>query len=179
MANLVVGRKSGFIQRGGARRRETVWIDSIGGWSEQNIATGGAVLLGSLSTLALALRPFTIVRTRGMLQVNSDQGALSERQLGAYGFAVVSEQAVAIGITAVPTPITDGGSDLWFLYEYFASMEFVQTAVGIATYRGVKFDSKAMRKVEDGQDVVEVVELDGLSDGATFSSAFRMLLKLH
>ncbi len=62
MANIRTGRKSGLILRGGAMRRETFWV---GGTVTQTVVVAGAnpVLLTSLSTLALALRPFTIVRT--------------------------------------------------------------------------------------------------------------------
>ena len=71
MANINVGRKSGFIVRGGARRRETLWIgDTL---IETTIATGTtAVLLSTLNAAALALRPFTVVRTRGAVNISSD-----------------------------------------------------------------------------------------------------------
>ncbi len=177
MANIRTAGRSGFIRRDGGRKRDTLWTGAL--WSENNIATGGALLLTTLGATLLPLRPFTVVRVRGMLQVNSDQVASTERQLGAYGMAVVSDQAVAIGITAVPTPMTDIDSDLWFLHQLFASFQTVFSAIGAVEYTGVPFDSKAMRKVEDGQDLISVVELDTNSDGATFSAVFRMLLKLH
>ena len=177
MANVHTRPRSGFIQRGGARRRDTIWVGA--GWAEQNIASG-AVLFSSFGATILALRPFTVVRTRGMLLVNSDQTGATERQLGAYGMAIVSEQAVAIGVTAIPTPETDIDSDMWFLYEPFAAMQNFVSGVGISDgYRPQTFDSRAMRKVEDGQDFVEVVELASVSDGCTFQVQFRMLLKLH
>jgi len=177
MANIRTAGRSGFIRRDGGRRRETLWIQ--GAWTENNVAGGGALLLGVLSAAALALRPFTVVRTRGMLLVNSDQTAATERQLGAYGFAVVSEQAAAIGVTAVPTPVTDQDSDLFFVYESFARMQNVASAIGISEYMPQTFDSKAMRKVEDGSTIVDVMELSSLSDGVTFQVAFRQLIKLH
>ena len=76
-------------------------------------AAGGTIMF-SLNAAALALRPFTIVRSRFEVGIISDQTAATEDQLGAIGMAVVSDQAVAVGVTAVPTPITDMGSDLWF-----------------------------------------------------------------
>ncbi len=166
MANINVGRRSGFIVRSGVRRRETLWTGFS--WTENNIATSGAVFLGVLSAAELALRPFTVIRTRGMLLVNLDQTAASERQLGAFGACVVSDQASAIGVTAIPTPLTDQTSDLWFLYELFASQQNVATGVGIQGSVPQTFGSKAMRKIEDGQDLATVVELSSLSDGATF-----------
>ncbi len=177
MPNIRTAGRSGFIRREGGRRRDTVWVAEK--WTENNLASGAAILLDVFSVATLALRPFTIVRTRGMLLVNSDQTVATERQLGAFGMAIVSDQAVAIGITAIPTPITDRDSDLWFLYEPFARMQNVADATGVSAYSPQVFDSKAMRKVEDGQEMVGVAELDTLSDGATFQQTFRMLLKLH
>ena len=49
--------------------------------------------------------------------VESDQSAATELFIGNLGLAVVSDQATAVGVTAVPTPATDRGSDLWFLIE--------------------------------------------------------------
>jgi len=177
MARIITSNKSGFIRRDGARKRDTIWI--FGQIGEQGVSAGQVFLLTSLNAAALALRPFTITRTRGMMLVHSDQSAASERQIGGYGHAVVSDQAVAIGVTAVPTPITDQASDLWFLYELYMQFKDFGTAVGADNIKGTAFDSKAQRKVEDGQDVISTLEGDAISDGATFSAGWRMLLKLH
>ena len=56
-----------------------------------------------LSAIGLALRPFTLIRVRGIFTIASDQSAATETQVGALGVAVVSEQAASIGVTAVPT----------------------------------------------------------------------------
>jgi len=48
--------------------------------------------------------------------------------------------------------------------------------------RGMHFeiDSKAMRRVEDGQDIVQVVEVDtNISAGVQISTFGRQLVKLH
>ena len=96
--------------------RETAWI--AGAYAVNIIATATtATLVTSLNAAALAIRPFTVVRTRGLIGLRSDQAAASEEQAIGYGKAVVSDQAVAIGITAVPTPVTDSGSDYFHVYE--------------------------------------------------------------
>ncbi len=182
MANINVGRKSGFIVRGGARKRETLWI---GGASfQQTLATTTtAVLITSLNAVALALRPFTIVRTRGMIRVMSDQSGASETWGASYGRAVVSDQASAIGVTAVPTPTTDNASDLWFVFEFVAGrFAFGSTASFIEIGQERIIDSKAMRKVEDGQDVISVGEGPGAgltATGSIIHGFTRMLVKLH
>ena len=71
MANIRVGRKSGFIVRGGKSRRESTWI----ALNTVEATLGGAptaVLMNSLNAAALALRPFTVVRSRGTILVFSD-----------------------------------------------------------------------------------------------------------
>ena len=140
------------------------------------ILTGGGVVIGSLNAAALALRPFTIVRTRGMLALRSDQAAAIERQAAAFGIAVVSDQAVAVGVTAVPPPITELASNLWLLHQLIYADESNLTD---RTRSGqfMSIDSKAMRKVEVGQDVVVVGEVAGIGGGAILTSGFRMLVK--
>ena len=177
MAFVARSRKSGFI-RGGVARRQTFWI---GGTLVSSTMTAAAnpVLQTTLNAAALALAPFTVVRTRGLIYVQSDQVAASEDQTVLYGQAVVSDEASAIGVTAIPTPDTDSGSDLWFVYEALMSdLKFSTAAaygkIGAATV----IDSKGMRKVEPGQDIVAVVE-SASAFGVTIRSFTRTLIKLH
>ena len=181
MANINVGRKSGFIMRSGGRRRETIWFGGTG--FSQAVATTGTTLVLVLNAAALALRPFTVIRTRGVIGVSSDQEAATEDFGGSFGFAVVSEQASAVGITAVPTPTTDSGSDLWFVYEFlFGRFAFGSVASFADVGNRRVIDSKAMRKVEDGQDMVGVVEGPGTgitTTGSLIKGFARHLVKLH
>ncbi len=145
------------------------------------VAAGTPVLLTSLNAAALALRPFTIVRTYVDLFFSSDQEAADEVQVGAYGQIVVSDQAQAAGVASVPTPITEMGSD-WFAYQLMTNQFRFGTAVGFQSQAGSHYaiDSKAMRKVVVGQDVISCVELvSGTSNGADLISICRMLVKLH
>ncbi len=182
MPNISTGRKSGFIVRGGVRKRETLWIGGAP-FQQALVATTTVALVTSLNAAALAMRPFTIVRTRGQIFVRSDQNTSSEDYGASYGQAVVSEQASAIGVTAVPTPTTDNASDLWFVFEFVIGSIRAATSVGIEEGGWSRIiDSKAMRKVEDGQDVVEVVEGPGAGIGANGSQIAgftRFLVKLH
>ena len=176
MANIISNRKSGFITRSGVKRRETVWFGAT--VLANTLASGTPVFVAALNAAGLALRPFTIVRSRGWSYVVTDQEAADEVQSAAVGLAVVSDQASAIGVTALPTPVTDSASDLWFVYDWNASDFRFGDATGfgkVGNFREI--DSKAMRKVEDGQDVVQVVENTGT--GADFRIFVRMLVKLH
>ena len=141
---------------------------------------GTSVVQTSLNAGALALRPFTMVRVRGVIRLETDQLTTTEFQEIAFGLAVVSDQAVAVGVTAVPSPVSDNGSDLWFVYERMLNDIKVSSAIGILT-QGVEriVDSRAMRKCEDGEDIVSVVETGAASQGVIVTAYFRALVKLH
>ena len=180
MANIRSARRSGFILRGGRNVRQMLWIP-LATFSSNAIAVSSAVLISSLNAAALALTPFTIVRTRGQIFVASDQVANSENQAINYGHIVVSEQASAIGITAVPTPITEAGSD-FHVFESLMARVQVATAVSMFEIGASKeINSKAMRKVDSGEDLIEVVETPagGPTQGIEFRSYWRALIKLH
>ena len=172
-----MARKSGFVRRNGVMRRETLWAGQSP--ADTVVGTSSAVLISVFNAALLALRPFTIVRTRGRIGVFLDQFAEPESYGVGYGIAVVSEQATAIGVTAVPTPITDLTSDLFYVYENLAGRLEANSA-SETTEAGVwkDFDSKAMRKVNGDQDIAVVVEANG-AIGQIFFDTFRFLIKLH
>ena len=159
-------------------RRETEWlfIDFI------SSTTGGVggTLLASLDAAALAIRPFTVIRTHLELYFSSDQEIASEQQAGALGMAVVSDQASGIGVTAVPTPVIDQGSDLWFVYQVLFNAFQFSSAVGTQK-EGTRYtvDSKAMRKVNADQDIVLCMGLSAIGSGFNLMVAGRFLVKLH
>ncbi len=168
------------FRRGGRTiRRDTLWL---GGTFVNTTLTSAssAALVTSLSAGALALRPFTIVRTRGIIQVQSDQEAASEDYSGVVARLVVSDQANAAGIGSVPTPVTESDSDLFMLYEPFASA-MLDTGTSQQDGIGVQrvIDSKAMRKVDVGQDLIQVIENSSVSNGCVWTTMFRTLIKLH
>ena len=180
MARTYRNSKSGFIQRSGGARRETQWLELVA----TEVAISGAstaVFILSLSTAEKALRPFTIVRTHFNWHVRSDQLAATEEYQSAVGMCVVSDQASAIGVTAVPTPFTDLASDLWFVHSIMANQFIFVSAIDFEANSGISkdIDSKAMRKVEEGQDVAVVLENSSISAGSVIISAGRMLVKLH
>ena len=176
MANIRTARRSGLVLRGGRQRRESLWFSIEPGLSTQ--AASGGLITNTSNAALLALRPFTVVRTRMSFFIRSDQAAAAEVQTGAFGMAVVSDQAIAIGVTAVPTPITDIGSDLWFFHQFLLCNESSLTDVakpGCAIYA----DSKAMRRVDDDSDIATVLEMSTITQGITVNSMGRVLIKLH
>ena len=156
-------------------RRKTTWLQFQ---DQATTNTGNASsIVFSLNAAALALRPFTIVRSHFAFFLRSDQAAASETQRCLWGAAVVSDQAVAVGITAVPTPDTELGSSLWFA---IMGMYADGQALTDVTTPGQPFslDSKAMRKVEVGQDIIVVVE-NPSNQGWVLNQVGRMLIKTN
>ena len=162
------------------KRRATSWREVQP--TVTTVTGAGGTILASLDAEELAKRPFTIVRTHLVWSLQSDQLGASEQYGGALGFAVVSEQAEGIGVTAVPHPVLDAGSDLWFVHQWMIGSFIFGSGVGFLepNDRFGVIDSKAMRKVNDDQDVVLVHELSTvLGGGQIISVAGRVLIKEH
>ena len=180
MANVIVGRKSGFIQRAGAMRRQTLWLSSA---TVTNVlaGAGSATILTTLNAAALALRPFTVVRNRGSYFIRSDQTGALEFYDWSYGQIVVTDQASAAGIASVPTPATDDSSDWPTYVRRMGAFLFVTGAGFDSSPGGISgtFDSKAMRKVDLGEDLIEIHEVSLVSLGISGSVYARTLIKLH
>ena len=169
-----------FRQRVQARvGRKSFWF--AGTFAEFTTASANSSNLAlQLNAAALALRPFTIIRTRGIWSIRGDQETVDELQETALGCILVSDQAAAVGISAVPTPVAESGSS-WHVFETMVSHFRVVTATGAqeAQNRLLTIDSKAMRKVEEGQTVITVVQNGPNSNGVTNNVFLRTLIKLH
>ncbi len=139
---------------GHSAKRQTTWFQFA---PVEQTVTSGAALVFSLNAAALAMRPFTIVRAHFEIMIRSDQAAAVEQQLAGIGMAVVSDEAVAVGVSAVPTPITEMASHLWFLHRLIFADASTLTDRTIPA-KSLTIDSKAMRKVEVGSDIILAVE---------------------
>jgi len=172
-----------FRQRANFRsgpRRQTEWLskDFIAGPTSLNFQT--FVLDSLMDAVELAKLPFTITRTIGLLSIISDQATASESPHGAYGALVVSEKAATLGPTALPDPVTEGNSDEWFLYGIWDAMTVVAAAPAQVITRQYAFDSRAQRKVEEGEQIVFMIANAALTPAnAKYHWQFRILIKLH
>jgi len=83
-----------------------------------------------------------------------------EEQIGAIGFIVVTDAALAVGITAIPGPVTDAADDGWFVWEPFMQLTGSVVSGNAASPNPIPyfFDSKGMRKVQEGYSIVVVAE---------------------
>ena len=157
--------------------RLTEWFGKVFVSDGVTLPASTFVIDSSLDATEKAKRPFTITRTVGLISVQSDQNVAVEIPFGALGMRVVSDKALATGATAVPDPVTQVSDDAWFLYQAFAAEGSASTNVGrpIMQYQ---FDSRAQRKVEDGEDLVIVVANASAADGLIYVLNFRVLVKL-
>ncbi len=142
-----------------------------------SIVASTNTLVAVLNAAALALRPFTIVRTRLVVKLTSDQGAASETPFGAFGAIVVTEQAATAGASSIPNPSTDGDAD-WYVHLPLIHSFTFGDGTGF-TEDGVvqSIDSKAMRKVGINKQVAFMFDMNTGVGGALFVGG-RFMVKL-
>ena len=164
--------------RGRARQvRQMVWLQFD--QADNTVAGNSTELLTSLNAAALALRPFTIIRTRLIIAVRSDQITTTERVRAVIGHIIVSDQASAAGVASIPSPVANADAP-FFVYEPLLHDFIFGSGVGFQSpgQTNVTVDSKAMRKVGNNEDMVSVIESEG-TPGLIVTQLGRVLVKLH
>ena len=158
--------------------RKSLWLQFVP--ISTTVTAGGAAIAFSLNAAALALRSFTVIRSHFEVMLLSDQESVIEQQVGAVGLAVVSDEAVAVGVTAVPTPLTQLGSSLWFVNQLMFGEESRLATLALPPVH-YSIDSKAMRKVEVGSDIIVVLESStiGSAGAIDFNIGGRVLIKTN
>ncbi len=123
----------------------------------------------------------TILRVVGGVGVASDQNVASEAQIGAVGLHLITDNAFAIGITAIPDPITDITSDGWFMYQLFNQRNNFATAVGFDSIQMMWYpiDSTAKRVIVEGSRVAVVAANAHATNGMQIGLSFRMLMQVR
>ena len=161
-----------------SQRRQTAW--SLG--PEGTLAhTASAAQLVPTSVTA-TVEGLTIVRIRGTFLIFlTSVGSNVDGLTGAVGIGIVTDEAIAAGVAAVPTPFSDDDDELWMWHHYFHCIGASTSSPSqqpAATVR-MEIDSKAMRKLPQGNSLfaaVEVVET-GVIAGNSFLNT-RILVKL-
>jgi len=119
-------------------------------------SSAAATILGS--SLAFAI-PATILRVRGQVLVLLDNAAVGVTQGVAMGLAVISSDAFAAGVVAVPDP----AGELDYPWLWWNSVKlFTDSGASIDNfgmqYQRVEVDSKAMRKMKPGESLVFIAQ---------------------
>ncbi len=176
----MANRSRGRVPVVRAKRSPTNWSRLVG-VQDVVIAAGTKVLLATVNLSNPGIGE-TVRRTRGSFLITSDQVALLEVQTGALGMMVVSDVAAAAGIASIPGPVTEAEDDGWFVWVPFHNLSSATGGSGSVGnsppgFR-FEFDSKAMRKVEEGFRVAVVIENASPTNGLTITHAFSMLTSL-
>ncbi len=163
-----------------AVKRDLVWFTAVVGASSQAVGAASVVLTGTLNSAALALRPFTVMRTHLLLTAESDQIAATEDPFGSLGMIVVSEAAAAAGVASVPTPGTEPDAS-WIVWQGWQSSFVFLDATGTSSAAANQYevDSKAMRKVGIDDQLIIVLENSHSTFGAEITYNGRVLVALH
>ena len=175
-----MARRSGLIRQSPIRsRRVAKW--GVGPRGVPIAVTSGTPVVGTGVVLTTEAQ-VTIVRIRGYLQAFLTSAAAAFDGFdGAIGFGLVSDEAFAIGQTALPSPRSDSDWDGWMYHRYLSVHSLSTTIASEGRPGNVDFeiDSKAMRKWSEGYTLAPIVEF--VENGtATMEIWFdsRMLLKL-
>ena len=175
-------RPRGFSRGAQRVRRRTGWELGPGGTSRTAISADAIQIMGSGVTLLLD--GTTLVRLRGVLEAFlSTAGSIADGFACAVGVGIINEDAFAIGATTIMDPLGDAEWDGWLYHRFFNLHAITATlADGVnanSAYVQIEVDSKAMRKLTDGDVVFAALETveDGVATGEVFFDS-RMLLKL-
>jgi len=144
---------------------------------ETTIALGTKVLLASF-VLSNAGIGEVIRRTRGVLRVISDQTTTVEGITGAFGMCLVTDLALAAGAVSIPGPVTDASDDLWFVWEPLVGhSRTTNVSAAAVPADGItkEFDSKAMRRVEEGYAIAVMVENNNVTFGFDITIGLSLL----
>ena len=170
MANFSRGR--GVVVRGRAPKRVTEWVAS----ADQGFVVVGAGVKVLIQSVQFA-QSITIVRLRGLLSMIPNIASADQTIVGAVGFGVVSDQALAAGVASMPGPWSDPDWDGWFMWMGISQKFEFASGVGLLTSSVQQImDSKAMRKVGPNEAVVAIGESQAIAFDVSVPS--RMLIKL-
>jgi len=175
MPRTRVVRPHGFT-RGGQRRR-TEWISATVNYTDFT-ASASQPLIEFANVVLRDFVPCTIVRTVGLLSVAADVNFITNQALsGAVGACLVRDDARATGV--FPDPFVEAGQDVWFYHQFFAMLIDDRADSDIRVSQRYMIDSRAQRKVVDGDSIAFIGEGGGETDGFDLALFVRLLLKLH
>ncbi len=159
-------------------KRHVGWDLAVVADGYVDVAAGAKAVLATVTVAGLvSVGPGTVVRSRGFISTRTDQNAASEDQIGAFGIGFVNSVAGTLGITALPGPVTEALWDGWFVHQFFADRFTRGDTTGFTSRtQTLEIDSKAMRKFDQDQNMVLMVENGGLN-GLAINIQMRFLIK--
>ncbi len=173
-----MARQRNFRFSGGSSpRRLTQWIAKTVNFTDFTAAQTLQLMSFSQAELA-GFVPCTIIRTVGMLVVSADTNFITNQiYSGAVGSCLVRDDARAAN--AIPDPFDEASDDVWFWHQFFAAVVDDRSDSDLVLSQNFMVDSKAQRKVVDGDAIVFAGQGGGEADGFDVALYIRLLLKLH
>jgi len=178
-------RSRGGLHRAAFPKRVNAWELGPGmsliETAAQSVTTSTTIVVGD--GLTPASDPLTLVRTHGSLELSlKSVGAIDGGFSWAAGIGIVTLDAFAIGVTAMPNPFDDLTWSGWLWHE----MGQMHTAVGALAVGDpstnplvVKIDSKSMRKLKLNEVLFVSVQVGEVGTAVMNIRAFtRMLFKI-
>ena len=160
--------------RGQSQRRRTSWELGPGNCTPQVFTSAGPAIIGA--GIGLTLDGITLARIRGRFSfVITAASAAGDGFCGAFGIGLCKAPAFAVGVTAVPTPITEQASDDWLFWmplQVFAGDKTAGDVNWESAHQEFEVDTKAMRKLTIEDIVYAVVEVETEEGTATGEARF-------
>ncbi len=169
--------RSSFGGRSQAPKRQIENFAICGTWDGITTVVGTVKAVGSVG-VAIGDDPVTVVRTRGHAGFLIRTGVADSIICGAIGLYVVTTDAFAIGVTALPGPLTDANND-WFMWQTFQLFGNSSAVNSIASTLRFDFDSRGMRKLKDGDVLAMMLEYESnvaavvIDGGYAFRNQFK------
>ena len=158
--------------------RKTSWSIGPGSSALTVVSTNATTILGQGASFILD--GLTIVRIRGSLRMFLTTAGAVEGFHCAVGMGIVTDEAFAVGQSAMPRPIADAGWNGWMYHRYFDVMSLSTLAAGDNNnWVAFEVDTKAMRKVAANETLfmsLQHVEIGTAVAQVLFDS--RVLVKL-
>jgi len=178
-----VARSRGFgpVRNRTGNRRSVQW--ELGPGADDQLTFDAVSLSTSTTTIfgsgAVATEKLTVVRIRGFLNIvlltnDSTPGGFN----WSAGIGIVTSDAFAIGISAMPSPFDDIEWPGWLWHQMGAAVSPVTTA-GRENYWNFEIDTKAMRKMGINEVLFASIQTGEISTStASARLATRALIKL-
>jgi len=161
-------------------RRQTFW-ETVNTTTFQTLTEGGTIAVVNTVVTEAELDNVpnpTLVRVRGNVfqRLGGASTGVSDAVLIAHAIMVVDAKQLAIGITAMPLPLSDNSEDfLWFGSAFVANPGTTNFGSALDAVN-IEVDSKAMRKITLNQVLVMVTEMSqqGGAGGEDVDFGFQM-----
>ena len=134
----------------GGRKTDYTWQGQCAGVA---LVSGGAAIV-EITTPSTAS---TLTRTRGRVRASIDGPVANDKSCVGVGLIAVTEEQLAVGITAIPSPIDDFDAE-WFWHGVLLLLAQGASTDEPGITDTIEIDSKAMRRMKQTQTALAVIE---------------------